>query len=143
MTYNTSTTTAASGEVNANLEVAKNVRLIANTFFGSGNGRYIFAQAPDVVIRPTAASRRSTTYSTVDGFEANITKNTLLYAYYGGIYIGRDQCSIRPHGSTLAKPVYVGYGFRVLRTARTAQFRKAPSALSRLSGRMLTTARFR
>jgi len=27
---------------------------------------------------------------TVDGFEAQVTKNTLLYAYYGGLYIGRN-----------------------------------------------------
>ena len=30
------------------------------------------------------------TYSTVDGFEVNPSKNTLLYGYYGGINIARN-----------------------------------------------------
>jgi hypothetical protein len=112
VTYSTSSATAASGEVNANLEVARNFHLIANTFFGSGNGRYIFAQAPDVVIRADGSIAPLHSYSTVDGFEANLTKNTLLYAYYGGIYIDRDQVfDSTAKGSTLATPVYVGYGY--------------------------------
>jgi len=111
--YSSYTATAASGEVNANLEVAKNVHLIANTFFGSGNGRYIFAQAPDVVIRADGSIAPLHSYSTVDGFEANLSKNTLLYAYYGGIHIDRDQVfDSTAAGSTLAKPVYVGYGYQ-------------------------------
>ena len=112
VSYSTYTATAASGEVNGNFEVAKNVHLIANTFFGSGNGRYIFAQAPDVVIRANGSIAPLHSYSTVDGFEANLGKNNLLYAYYGGIYIDRDQIfDSTATGSTLAKPVYVGYGY--------------------------------
>jgi hypothetical protein len=113
VTYNTHSATAASGEVNANLQVARNFHLIANTFFGSGNGRYIFAQAPDVVIRADGSIAPLHSYSTVDGFESNLTKNTLLYAYYGGIYIDRDQVfDSTATGSTLSKPVYVGYGYK-------------------------------
>ncbi len=111
--YSTYSATAASGEVNGNFEVAKNVHLIANTFFGSGNGRYIFAQAPDVVIRADGSIAPLHSYSTVDGIEANITKNTLLYAYYGGIYIDRAQIfDSTATGSTLTNPVYVGYGYK-------------------------------
>ena len=43
---------------------------------------------------------------TVDGFEAKI-KNLLLYAYYGGIYIGRDT-TLDTTAKTLAP---VGYGY--------------------------------
>ncbi len=112
--YSTYSATAASGEVNANLEVTNNFHLIANTFFGSGNGRYIFAQAPDVVIRANGSIAPLHSYSTVNGFEANLGKNNLLYAYYGGIYIDRDQVfdSTATGGSTLTKPVYVGYGYK-------------------------------
>ena len=111
--YNSYSATAASGEVNANLEVAKNVHLIANTFFGSGNGRYIFAQAPDVIIHANGSIAPLHAYSTVDGVEAKVLKNTLFYAYYGGIYIDRDQVfDSTAKGSTLATPVYVGYGFK-------------------------------
>jgi hypothetical protein len=106
--YSTYSATAASGEINGNFEVAKNVRLIANTFFGSGNGRYIFGQAPDVVIHANGSIAPLHSYSTVDGFEANIGKNTLLYGYYGGIYIDRDTVI-----DTTAKPTtLVGYGYK-------------------------------
>ncbi len=111
--YSTYSATAASGEVNGNFELAKNLHLIANTFFGSGNGRYIFAQAPDVVIRANGTIAPLHSYSTVDGFEANLNKNTLLYGYYGGIYIDRDQIlDSTAAGNTLANPVYVGYGYK-------------------------------
>lgn len=103
-TYHTSSATAASGEVNANFEVAKGVRLVANTFFGSGNGRYVFGQAPDVIVRADGSISPVHTYSTVDGFEANATKNTLLYGYYGGIYVKRDVV-VDANGKL------VGYGF--------------------------------
>ncbi len=89
-TYRTSEATAASGEVNANLEVRKNFRIIANTFFGSGNGRYAFGLAPDFAVRADGSISPMHTYSTVDGFEVNLHKNTLLDMYYGGIYIKRD-----------------------------------------------------
>ncbi|MBV8865984.1 MAG: hypothetical protein JO210_11365, partial [Acidobacteriaceae bacterium] len=111
--YPTYSATAGSGEVNGNFEVAKNFRLIANTFFGSGNGRYIFAQAPDVVIRANGSVAPLHSYSTVDGFEVNLGKNNLLYGYYGGIYIDKAQIfDSTASGSTLAKPVYVGYGYQ-------------------------------
>ncbi len=113
VTYSNYSATAASGEVNGNFEVAKNFHLIANTFFGSGNGRYIFAQAPDVVIRPDGSIAPLHSYSTVDGFEVNLRKKTLLYAYYGGIYIDRAQFfDYTAKGSTLATPVYIGYGYK-------------------------------
>ena len=50
---------------------------------------YLFGQAPDVIVRPDASLSLVHAGGTVDGFEARI-KNTLLYAYYGGIYIGRN-----------------------------------------------------
>jgi hypothetical protein len=102
--YVSSTATAASGEVNANLEIVKNVRLIANTFFGSGGGRYIFGLGPDVVVRPDGSLSPVHAYSTVDGFEANITKNTLISMLYGGAYFGRNT-AIDTDGTL------IGYGF--------------------------------
>lgn len=102
--YQTSTATAGSGEVNANLEVAKGFRLIANTFFGSGNGRYVFGLAPDVIVRADGSLSPIHTYSTVDGFEVNVGKNSLLYGYYGGIYIKKD-VAVDTNGKL------IGYGF--------------------------------
>lgn len=102
--YQTSTATAGSGEVNANLGLAKNFRLIANTFFGSGNGRYVFGLAPDFIVRADGTLSPIHTYSTVDGFEADVAKNTLLYAYYGGVYIKKDVAI-----DTNEK--FIGYGY--------------------------------
>ncbi|MGI8960746.1 MAG: hypothetical protein ACR2IV_13475 [Bryobacteraceae bacterium] len=102
--YVSSTATAASGEVNANLELVKNVRLIANTFFGSGGGRYIFGLGPDVVVRADGSISPVHAYSTVDGFEANISKNTLISMLYGGAYFGRNT-AVDGDGTP------IGYGF--------------------------------
>ncbi len=63
-TYQTSSATAGAGEVNANLEVAKGFRLIANTFFGSGNGRYLFGTAPDLIVRADGSISPVHSYST-------------------------------------------------------------------------------
>lgn len=102
--YQSNTATTVSGSVNANLEIVKNVHLIANTFFGQGGGRYIFGLAPDVVVRADGTISPIHSYSTVDGIEANVTKNTLLSAYYGGVYIGR-QIALDANGRTP-----IGYG---------------------------------
>lgn len=96
--------TTESGELNGNFEVAKNVRLIANTFFGSGNGRYVFGLAPDVIVRADGTLSPIHTFSTVDGFEAHISKNTLLYGYYGAVDIAKN-VAVDTNGK------FIGYGF--------------------------------
>jgi hypothetical protein len=98
------TTTGGGGAVNLNLEIFKNFRLISNNYISDGGGRYIFGQAPDLVVRTDGSLSLVHAYSTIQGFEAQVTKNTLLYAYYGGVYIGRNV--IIDAGG---KPV--GYGF--------------------------------
>lgn len=105
--YINNTATGVSGSVNANLEVVKNVRLIANTFFGQGGGRYIFGLAPDLIVRSDGSISPIHSYSTVDGIEANVTKNTLITAYYGGTLIGR-QTAI---DTTVTPRRLIGYGF--------------------------------
>jgi hypothetical protein len=110
-TYNPNTSqhfikSGGGGEFNVNLEVATGFRLIANTFFADGGGRYIFGQAPDLIIRPDGSPSLLHVYSTVDGFEYS-THNAVFYAYYGGVDIRRN-FSIDTSGS---KPAYVGYGY--------------------------------
>jgi hypothetical protein len=87
-----------------NVEVVKNVRLISTNFISDGGGRYIFGQAPDVVVRSDGSLSTVHASGTVDGFEATI-KNTLIYAYYGGIYIGRN-VALDANGTSR-----VGYGY--------------------------------
>src|SRR5579875_471390 len=105
--FQSNTLTTESGELNANLQVAKRLRLIANTFFGSGNGRYVFGLAPDVIVRSDGTISPVHTYSTVDGFEAQLSRNVLLYSYYGAIDVARN-VAIDTTGKT---PAWIGYGF--------------------------------
>jgi hypothetical protein len=97
------TTQGAGLLVGLNVAVLKNLRLISTNFFGDGEGRYLFGQAPDLVVRADGSLSPVKADGTIDGFEATV-KNTLFYAYYGGIYIGRNVV-IDTNGSK------VGYGY--------------------------------
>jgi hypothetical protein len=99
------TNTKAGGGIQAglNAEIFPGFRLITTNFWGDGEGRYLFGQAPDVVVNANSTLSLLHAGGTVDGFEARAGK-FLLFAYYGGIYIGRD-VAIDANG----KPV--GYGY--------------------------------
>jgi hypothetical protein len=93
------------GEANFNLELVKNFHLIVNTFLSDGGGRYLFGQAPDLIIRPNGSPSPLHAASTTDGFEYT-AHNTMLYAYYGGDLIGKD-VSI----DAANKNAFIGYGY--------------------------------
>jgi len=99
------TSTGGGGSINLNLELFKNFRFITNNFYSDGGGRWIFGQAPDLVIRGDGSASLVHAASTVSGLEAQVSKNLLLYGYYGGIYIQRNAVIDPANG----KPV--GYGF--------------------------------
>ena len=110
-TYNALTgqrfTTAGGGfSANLNVELLKGLRLVTNNYYSDGGGRYIFGQAPDLVIRADGSASLVHSMSTVSGFEYT-RKNTLLYAYYGGVYIGRNVVV----DTTASHYSLVGYGF--------------------------------
>jgi hypothetical protein len=93
-TYNPATQqhfTKAGGGASLNLtwEVVKNLRLVSNNFWSDGGGRYLFGQAPDVIVRADGSPSPVHSGSMIQGIEAQ-KGNLLLYAYYGGILIGRD-----------------------------------------------------
>ena len=90
-------------QVGLNGAITKNFRLLTTNYWSDGGGRYLFGQAPDVVVRANGALSPVHSGGTVDGFEATI-KNTLLYAYYGGILIERNVAV-----DATGKPV--GYGY--------------------------------
>jgi hypothetical protein len=100
------TKTGGGGSVNANFEIVKNVRLVTNNYWSDGGGRYLFGQAPDVVVRADGSVSPIHSGGTVDGIEATVNKNTLLYAYYGGIYVGKNVV-VDANSTSL-----VGYGYR-------------------------------
>lgn len=100
------TTQGAGGQANANLELVKNFHLIVNTFASDGGGRYLFGQAPDLIIRADGSPSPVHSYSTTDGFEYS-HKNTLVYLYYGADYIMRNVAI-----DTTNKNALIGYGYR-------------------------------
>src|SRR5882724_4643662 len=77
--------TGAGAFLNLNVEVLKGLRIVSNNFWSSGGGRYIFGQVPDVIVRADGSLSPIRNGSTVSGLEFT-HKNTLLYAYYGGVY---------------------------------------------------------
>jgi len=88
-----------------NAELFKNFRLISTNYWSDGGGRYLFGQAPDLIVQANGTLSLVHSGGTIDGFEARTWKNNLLlYAYYGGIYIGRNT-AIDTNGNK------VGYGY--------------------------------
>jgi len=86
-----------------NAAVLPNFRLITTNFWTDGDGRYLFGQAPDIIVRADGSLSPVHAGGTIDGIETTV-KNTLLYAYYGGIFIDRNVAI-----DTTGKPV--GYGY--------------------------------
>jgi hypothetical protein len=105
------TKSGGGGSINANLEVVKNLHLIINTFWSDGGGRYIFQSAPDFTVDVNGAGNFVPSPlhagSGIGGVEYTI-KKSLLYAYYGGAYFGRDFEATTGTGGTTT---YTGYGY--------------------------------
>jgi len=99
----TFTSEGGGGFANLHVEIFKGFRLMTNNFWSDGGGRYIFGQAPDLVANANGSITPLHSSSTVSGFEYT-NKNTLIFAYYGGLMIGRD-----PVIDTTGK--FVGYGY--------------------------------
>jgi hypothetical protein len=100
---NTFSTEGGGGFVNLNVEVAKGFRLMTNNFWSDGGGRYIFGQAPDLIAHANGSISPVHSGSTVTGFEFT-QKKTMIYGYYGGIYIMRNT-AVDTNGKL------VGYGY--------------------------------
>jgi hypothetical protein len=81
--------TGAGGFLNFNLGLFKGFRLLANTYYSDGGGRYIFGEVPDFVVRTDGSPSPIHAGSTVDGFEYT-RGNSFFYAYYGGTYVVQD-----------------------------------------------------
>jgi hypothetical protein len=99
----TSTKAGAGIQVGLNGEIFKGFRLISTNYWSDGGGRYLFGQAPDLVVRADGTISLMHSGGTVDGFESTFGK-WLLFGYYGGIYIPRD-VAIDTTGAR------IGYGY--------------------------------
>ena len=102
--YNLHPTATGAGLLfGANAEIFKGFRVITTNFITDGDGRYLFGQAPDLIVRADGSLSPVKAGGTIDGVEATV-KNTLLYGYYGGIFIDKNVTL-----DTNGKPV--GYGY--------------------------------
>lgn len=81
--------TGGAGFGSVHFEPFKGFRVLANVFLSSGGGRYIFGQAPDLIARADGSPSLVKSSSTVCGLEYT-NKNTLLYGYYGGLWVDRN-----------------------------------------------------
>ena len=98
------TKTGAGAFINLNAEVFKGFRVLTNNFWADGGGRYIFGQVPDLIVRADNSISPIKAASTVSGIEYT-HKNTLVYVYYGGIYVYKNT-ALDVNGTTP-----IGYGF--------------------------------
>jgi hypothetical protein len=83
------TKAGAGGFVNLNGELFKGFRLITNNYWSDGGGRYIFGQAPDLIVRTDGSISPVKSASTVSGFEFTHGKS-MLYGYYGWVYVWKN-----------------------------------------------------
>jgi hypothetical protein len=89
----TNYTTIHGGGVAAtlNIELIKNLRFIATSYYSDAGGRYIASTSgPDVIVRPDGNLSGIHSGSGIAGFEYQITPRFLLYGYYSGAYFGRN-----------------------------------------------------
>ena len=99
------TTTGEGMTFGLNAGITNNVRFVASGLLSDGEGRYLFGAAPDIIVRADGSLSALHADSWISGLEGTF-KNTLLYAYYSGDYIGRN-VAIDANGTSL-----VGYGYR-------------------------------
>jgi len=105
LTKETFTANGGGGAINFNFELFKHFHLLSNNFYGDGGGRYLFGQAPDLIVRGDGSISLVHSGSTLDGFEAQVAPKTVLYSYYGLVYIQRDIAHDPATGGL------IGYGF--------------------------------
>jgi uncharacterized coiled-coil protein SlyX len=113
----TFSTTGGGGFLNLHVEIFKGFRLMTNNFWSDGGGRYIFGQAPDLVAKANGSISLLHSGSTITGFEFS-QKKTLIFGYYGGIYVGRDTV-VDTNGKL------VGYGYSGAPTSQNRTVQEA------------------
>ncbi len=97
-------TTGAGGSINANFAILPKLRLVTNNFWSDGEGRYLFGEIPDFIVRSNGSLSAIHGGSTVDGIEAGFGK-WQFYTYYGGIFSGKN-IALDANGTT---PIGWGY----------------------------------
>jgi hypothetical protein len=90
--------------VNTRFQLARSTRLIAETAFGSGMGRYIGGLVPDVAFGPDGSIDPIGTVSWVAGLEQKVSARASLAAYGSGVEAANEY-------AVDADGRYIGFGF--------------------------------
>jgi hypothetical protein len=98
------TTTGGGVTFGLNAGITNNIRVVASGMLSDGEGRYLFGAAPDLIVRADGSLSAVHADGWISGLEATI-KNTLVYGYYSGDYIGRN-VALDANGTTK-----IGYGY--------------------------------
>lgn len=115
--------TGGGGFLNARFDLAPGLNLLTNNFWSDGGGRYIFGQAPDLIVRANGSPSLIHSGSTVDGLEYK-HGGSLLYGYYGGIYAQRN-VAVDYDG------VPIGYGYGGSPPSQNRAIQEATAGFSR------------
>jgi hypothetical protein len=91
--------------LNAAVNITEKLTILVSNFYSNGGGRYIYGEAPALIIRGDGAPSLVRAMSTMDGVEYQVRPKLKLWAYYGGTYIDRN-VAIDSSNGTL-----VGYGY--------------------------------
>jgi hypothetical protein len=111
---NTNTITGGGGSINLNLQLVRNLTLIANSFYGYGGGRYIEGLGPDAIVKPNGSLSAVHSGSGLGGLEWQPNRRYMFDAYYGAAYFQRNFGFFPTPGSTcngLPGFLCVGFGF--------------------------------
>lgn len=85
----TYTAVGGAGFLNLDFGITRQLRLLTHNYWSDGGGRYIFGQAPDLIVRPDGTPSLLHSGSSVDGFEF-AHRNMAVGAYYGLVYVDRN-----------------------------------------------------
>ncbi len=91
--------------LNAGIDITKKVTVLSSNYYSNGGGRFIYGEAPALVIQGDGAPSLMHSMSTLDGVEYQVRPRFKLWTYYGGTYVSRNVV-IDPSSG---KPV--GYGY--------------------------------
>ena len=110
----TNTITGGGGSVNFNLQVIRNLRLIGNSFYSDGGGRYNQGLGPDAIVKANGNLSAVHSGAGLGGLEWQASPRYMFDAYYGAAYFKRNFGLFPTAGATcsgLAGFSCIGFGF--------------------------------